>query len=729
MKNFILSLLAVAASLPIAAERHVNPDYSFRTTAVIRPTCVERTEDATKISFHATFRPHNWIRVDSTAVIIDTKSGVRYTPVSATGLTLSKKFRMPDTGEADFTINFPPMPEGTDEVNFDDGSWKIFGLRLDGKKAAKTESIDFDRWEAEHHVTYPGEPSEFFKKADATITGVINGYNRQLGFDNALVYYTNSISGESTPKQIEIGPDGEFSISLPIVSPGYFSISKLGESWLQLYAEPGRTLELAIDWELLLQDNLDKRMGKNVNRALHFGGELGDINRELAGCPEPEYLNIFKLSHDIVPSEFMKRLNERDATYRANIEAYIKSSALNPVTIKLLSANEKGKSAYDLLDYAMYYRDHARTDSTAPSLKEPIGLDYFNTIKEILTENDKWFIAGESTGNLYNRLAFCELPRLIGAESLYSVYIPDTGIGFLKNLGAKLTKEEEETETWIEQNIGTTLQVNLKEMDEIYDRLSLANRIAERCGMQEKYSEYIQQSLQKGNSPDNEINDKILNADRQAQAMKVFASTETTPLLWQLTQAATFCSYGSLNPTNHTKDKVTKVLEETVARGVFTEPFLKSELNNFYTEAYNSQQYYLPDDKRGEVMRNLIAPHSGKILLVDFWSTGCGPCRANIERSASLRERNRQHPDFKMIFITGDDESPEDAYRKYVEKNLADETCHRIPQSDYNRLRDLFKFNGIPRYILIDRDGKILNDNFNLYSLSKTLSDYGVTLM
>lgn len=665
MKKFILSLLSASVAIPMFADRHTDPDYLCRTTAIIRPTCVERTDDATRISFHATFRPHNWIRVDSTAVIIDTKSGVRYTPVSATGLTLNKKFRMPDTGEADFTINYPPMPEGTDEVNFDDGSWKIFGLRLDGKKAPKTETIDLDRWEAEHHAAYPGEPSEFFRKADATITGVINGYNRQLGFDNALVYYTNSISGESTPKQIEIGPDGEFSISLPIVSPGYFSIANLGGAWLQLYAEPGRTLELAIDWESLLQDNLDKHLGKNGNSAIRFGGELGDINRELAGCPESKRLELHKMSHDIVPSEALRRMNERDDSHRADIEAYMKSSALNPVTIKLLNANMQGEAARERLDYAMYHSDYARFDSTAPSLKEPIGLDYFNLIKEILAENDRWFIAGKSIHAILNRLAFSSLQTLIGAEFLYSINIPDTGIDYLKSLGAELTEDEEETAAWIKGHIGSTIQVNLKEMDEINDRLMLASKIAERCGMQEKYSEHIRQLSQKGNRPDNEINDKIFNAGRKAKAIREFASTETTPLLWQLTQAASFCSYGSLNPTHYTKDKATRVIEETVASGVFTEPFLKSELNSFYTEAYNSQQYYLPDDRRGEVMRNIIAPHSGKMLLIDFWSTGCGPCRSNIERNASLRERNRQHPDFKMIFITGEEESPDEAYRKY----------------------------------------------------------------
>lgn len=60
----------------------------------------------------------------------------------------------------------------------------------------------------------------------------------------------------------------------------------------------------------------------------------------------------------------------------------------------------------------------------------------------------------------------------------------------------------------------------------------------------------------------------------------------------------------------------------------------------------------------------------------------------------------------QFIFITSEGESPEKPYKEYVEKNLKGEAVYRIPSSDYQRLRELFSFNGIPRYILVGRDGK-----------------------
>ena len=39
----------------------------------------------------------------------------------------------------------------------------------------------------------------------------------------------------------------------------------------------------------------------------------------------------------------------------------------------------------------------------------------------------------------------------------------------------------------------------------------------------------------------------------------------------------------------------------------------------------------------------------------------------------------------------------------------------RIPQDDFNRLMRLFRFTSIPRYILVDRQGCIIDDNHNGY--------------
>ena len=96
-------------------------------------------------------------------------------------------------------------------------------------------------------------------------------------------------------------------------------------------------------------------------------------------------------------------------------------------------------------------------------------------------------------------------------------------------------------------------------------------------------------------------------------------------------------------------------------------------------------------------------------------------CRSGIEHTAGLRQQYKDHPDFQFIYITSDRESPEKTYNEYVEKNLKGEACYLIPQADYNYLRQLFHFNGIPHYEWIEKDGTVLRNSPGTYNLEKYL--------
>ena len=73
-----------------------------------------------------------------------------------------------------------------------------------------------------------------------------------------------------------------------------------------------------------------------------------------------------------------------------------------------------------------------------------------------------------------------------------------------------------------------------------------------------------------------------------------------------------------------------------------------------------------------------------------------------------------------FLFITSDDESPLSAYESFV-KNQELQHSYRITFNDYKYLRELFKFNGIPRYVVIGKDGKVLDDNFNIHNFKDML--------
>ena len=174
---------------------------------------------------------------------------------------------------------------------------------------------------------------------------------------------------------------------------------------------------------------------------------------------------------------------------------------------------------------------------------------------------------------------------------------------------------------------------------------------------------------------------------------------------------------------NFTKEEGLVYIDELCTQ--LKEPFLRETVVDIYnrTQREKEEGYELPFNKGGEIFRKIIEPFKGKYLFIDFWATTCGPCRAGIESMANLRKKYKDSPDLQFIYITSDRESPQKSYDDYIAKNLKGEVSFRISQNDYNYLRELFRFNGIPRYMLISREGRILNDNFSAHMLDLTTKE------
>ena len=146
-----------------------------------------------------------------------------------------------------------------------------------------------------------------------------------------------------------------------------------------------------------------------------------------------------------------------------------------------------------------------------------------------------------------------------------------------------------------------------------------------------------------------------------------------------------------------------------------SEPFLKEETMRMYAKKFpegEKQAYKLPEGKATDIFRKMTDPHKGKFVLVDFWATTCGPCIYGIKHMQPLRDKYKGSPDLAFVYITDTGGSPEASYNKFISENDMGDNLFRLPEDEYNYLRQLFKFNGIPRYVMLDRDGNVVDDNF-----------------
>lgn len=149
----------------------------------------------------------------------------------------------------------------------------------------------------------------------------------------------------------------------------------------------------------------------------------------------------------------------------------------------------------------------------------------------------------------------------------------------------------------------------------------------------------------------------------------------------------------------------------------FTHPYVKAKADEFYsrTMAQTELATPIPDAPMADLIRSLCAKYPGKILMIDFWGMGCGPCRGAIQASKELRAEIAKRDDVKLIFIAGERTTEgSDAYKKYVAEWLADEETVCVTNADFTRLQELFRFNGIPHYETITPDGRRVRDDLRI---------------
>ena len=114
-----------------------------------------------------------------------------------------------------------------------------------------------------------------------------------------------------------------------------------------------------------------------------------------------------------------------------------------------------------------------------------------------------------------------------------------------------------------------------------------------------------------------------------------------------------------------------------------------------------------------KMLRKLIEPYQGKIILLDIWGTWCGPCKAALSHSQQEYARLK---DYDLVYLYLANASPDESWKSVIKEYevLGDNVVHyNLPAAQQNAIEHFLKVNSFPTYKLIDRDGTILEVNAN----------------
>ncbi len=101
-----------------------------------------------------------------------------------------------------------------------------------------------------------------------------------------------------------------------------------------------------------------------------------------------------------------------------------------------------------------------------------------------------------------------------------------------------------------------------------------------------------------------------------------------------------------------------------------------------------------------------LSDYKGKVVYVDFWATWCGPCRKELPHSFKLREQF-EGKDVVFLYVSMDKDRSK--WEAFVEKQKMDGEQYIALGADKTAINKNYQVSGIPRFILVDKEGRLVD--------------------
>lgn len=601
----IVSLLLCLCSTTQAKNRVIDqPPFCVRNTTSIEVSKVVTSDTATVLHIYAKYRPKYWIKIASGSYLKD-NNGETYQLRSGIGITPDKEFWMPESGEAEFQLVFPPVAANASSIDFtegdSEGAFSIWGIQLKGNKLP---DLVLPKEAVVHQADKnAGVPEPVIKYGKATLTGRLLDFVPNMSMPMQVILWEN-LKGDVSQAELSIQPDGSFTKEMTLVSTTP-SIISIGKNSIQFFMEPDKTTELYINLrELSRRESKFHSQEKSYGEPAYINGPLQSIAQELNNNQTDTNIQnlLFKDIAAFADKDF-NSAKEYILQVSGDVQSKIDKLPYSAATRQLLSINNQ-----------------LTTNAVLSS------------VASLLTS------AAISTGRITEEKA----------QNYYIDLAKKTPAGYISNANLAMLNNP--------QSILSTQYVNIA-------------------------ARYMSNSteLAKAWGTDKGIFFDVARNVTLYRGIKDFAPLTDEQKATIATMPATY-------------------REMLIAAN--DELLVKIEANKKKTGYTVNEADEVSNE---DLFASIISKFRGKVLLVDFWATWCGPCRMANKAILPMKEELKDK-DIVYLYLTGET-SPLGTWQNMIPDIHGEH--YRVTDAQWAYLRDNFKVEGVPTYLIIDTEGDI----------------------
>ena len=129
-----------------------------------------------------------------------------------------------------------------------------------------------------------------------------------------------------------------------------------------------------------------------------------------------------------------------------------------------------------------------------------------------------------------------------------------------------------------------------------------------------------------------------------------------------------------------------------------------------------------------EILKKLLEPYKGKVVLIDVWGTWCAPCREALSHSQEEYARLAEY-DIQYVYFANN--SPTESWENVIKEydvTGPNVTHFNLPSTQQSAIERYLQINSFPTYKIVDRQGHVLDikvDARNLDALEELVRTVG----